>query len=81
MRERGGGAGLRAEALAGRLVGEQVRVQQLHRDRAVELLVMSQPDLGGAAAADALFEAVSVEDERGTGRIGHLIQVERSASR
>jgi hypothetical protein len=44
------------------LVGQQVRMEELHRDRAFEPLVEGAPHLGGTAARQQLVQPEAIED-------------------
>ena len=63
MREPGRGHRLAAEPLDERLVGGEVRMQQLHRHLAGEGLVRGLPHLRHAAGGDEAVEAVPARDQ------------------
>ncbi len=62
--QRGHRACLRLEPSTGGGIGQQVRVEQLHRHGALQLRVEGAPDLGTPADRDLLLEPVAIEDER-----------------
>ena len=63
MREPGRGHRLAPEPLDERVVGGEMRMQQLHRHLAGEGLVSGLPDLRHAAGGDEAVEAVPTPDE------------------
>lgn len=65
MVEGAGRADLALEAALGDFVEGELRVQQLHGDRAAQNQVVGQPDLAHAAAADHPAQRVPVVDQAG----------------
>jgi len=65
VRQRGDGTRLGRETAARGRVGQQMRVQQLDGNRAVELLVVGTPYLGTAATGDQASQTVAAEHAAG----------------
>ena len=70
--EVGGRGGLPPEPLDERLVGGELREQDLHGDRAVEQLVPGEEHLGHAAAPEAAVQLVATVEDGGAG-FGHVV--------
>ncbi len=68
--QRGGGAGLLAEAAETVRVAGELLGQELHRDVAVQVVVARSPDLAHASSTQAGEELVSSEPHAGRGRHG-----------
>jgi hypothetical protein len=63
MGQAGSGPSLGDEAPPPRLVGEEPRLEDLDRDRAIEALVVGSPDVGHPAATHLALQAIAVEQD------------------